>query len=329
MIYFVSGATGFLGGRVVELLLQRGDQVIAFGRNPHALKRLEALGARAVQGDLTDVDILIKSIPEGGSVIHCGALSTPWAKKEDYLQANVNGTEILCSVSLKKRVNRFVHISTPSIYVERFAKENILESDPLPSVMINDYANTKLLAEKVVENYVQQGLSALILRPQGIFGPRDTAIIPRLIRVAQKGFVPVMNEGVKIDLTYVDNVVHAIFCALRAQDQYVGEKYNITNGEPVDQLLTLEYLLEKLGYRVKRKWIPNSRAWFLAGILEWVYRTFALQGEPILTRYSVCTLAFTRTLSIEKARRELGYDPQVSMIEGLERTIPWFAQLHS
>jgi nucleoside-diphosphate-sugar epimerase len=65
MIYFVSGATGFLGGRVVELLLQRGDQVIAFGRNPHALKRLEALGARAVQGDLTDVDILIKSIPEG------------------------------------------------------------------------------------------------------------------------------------------------------------------------------------------------------------------------------------------------------------------------
>jgi nucleoside-diphosphate-sugar epimerase len=213
--------------------------------------------------------------------------------------------------------------------VERFAKENILESDPLPSVMINDYANTKLLAEKVVENYVQQGLSALILRPQGIFGPRDTAIIPRLIRVAQKGFVPVMNEGVKIDLTYVDNVVHAIFCALRAQDQYVGEKYNITNGEPVDQLLTLEYLLEKLGYRVKRKWIPNSRAWFLAGILEWVYRTFALQGEPILTRYSVCTLAFTRTLSIEKARRELGYDPQVSMIEGLERTIPWFAQLHS
>jgi nucleoside-diphosphate-sugar epimerase len=192
--------------------------------------------------------------------------------------------------------------------------------------MINDYADSKLKAEKIVEEYFQLGLGTVILRPQGIFGPRDTAILPRLIRVAQKGFVPVMDESVRIDLTFVDNVVSAILCALASGSGSLGEVFNITNGEPVNQIATLETLLGRLGYSVKRKSIPVERAWKLAGLLEWFHRTFAPDREPLLTRYGVCTLAYTRTLSIEKARTLLGYRPTIGMEEGLERTIPWFAR---
>ncbi len=326
MSYFVTGATGFLGGRLVEILLERGESVIALGRNLDELKRLEALGASIVRAELTDRKALSETIPVNSIIIHCAALSTPWGREVDYYKSNVLGTQIISSVALEKSVQRFIHISTPSIYVDQISKELIEESDPLPRTMINLYAKTKLQAEIVIDQQVDVGLPAIILRPQGIFGPKDTAILPRLIRVAKKGFIPVMNDQVKIDLTYVDNVVEAILCAIDAQDECIGEKYNITNDEPINQLITLETILNQLGYPVKRKIIPTQRALKIASALEWAYRTLPLKGEPLLTRYSVCTLAFTRTLSVEKAKRELGYGPVYTMQEGLERTIPWFAR---
>ncbi len=326
MTVVVTGASGFLGGRLTELLLEQGRGVIALGRNPVALARLSALGATTHAGDLGDRTFLEKVIPENGMVVHCGALSSPWGRTADFYHSNVLATQVLCSVALDKRVARLVHISTPSVYVEKASKESIRESDPLPPTMINDYADSKLKAERIVEEYFQLGLGTLILRPQGIFGPRDTAILPRLIRVAQKGFVPVMDESVRIDLTFVDNVVSAIICALGAGPQALGEIFNITNGEPVNQLRTLEALLGRLGYPVKRKYIPVERAWKIAGLLEWVHRNLAPDREPLLTRYGVCTLAYTRTLSIEKAKTLLGYHPAIGMQEGLERTIPWFAR---
>jgi nucleoside-diphosphate-sugar epimerase len=326
MSVVVTGASGFLGGRLTELLLEQGRSVIALGRNREALARLSGLGAAVRAVDLSDREGLLRAIPEGASLVHCGALSSPWGKPADFYRSNVLGTQVLCSVANERGVSRFVHISTPSVYVEKASKELIREDDPLPSKMINDYAASKLQAEAVVDGYRSSGLPSVTLRPQGIFGPRDTAILPRLIRVAEKGFIPVMGEGVRIDLTYVDNVVSAILCALNADDRVLGEKFNITNGEPVDQLETLEFLLGRLGYRPRRKRIPLERAWKIASLLEWAHRTFSLRGEPLLTRYGVCTLAYTRTLSIDKARRLLGYSPSIGMREGLERTIPWFAR---
>lgn len=329
MTVVVTGASGFLGGRLTELLLEQGRDVIALGRNPLALARLSSLGATTHAGDLADRTYLEKAIPGGAALVHCGAFSSPWGRTADFYHSNVLATQVLCSVALEKRVSRLVHISTPSVYVEKASKESIRESDPLPGTMINDYADSKLKAERVVDEYFQLGLGSVILRPQGIFGPRDTAILPRLIRVARKGFVPVMDETVRIDLTFVDNVVSAILCALSSGPASLGEVFNITNGEPVNQLQTLESLLGRLGYQVGRKHIPVDRAWKIAGILEWIHRSFMPDREPLLTRYGVCTLAYTRTLSIEKAKRLLGYSPVIDMEEGLERTIPWFARLRS
>ncbi len=326
MTVVVTGASGFLGGRLTELLLEQGRQVIALGRNPVALARLAEIGASIHSGDLTDRTFLEQVIPEESVLVHCGALSSPWGRPAEFYHSNVLATQILCSVALEKRISRMVHISTPSVYVEKTSKEFIRESDPLPVKMINDYADSKLKAERIVAEYFQLGLDTVILRPQGIFGPRDTAILPRLIRVAEKGFVPVMDESVRIDLTYVDNVVSAIICAMSSGPESLGEVFNITNGEPVNQLITLESLLGRLGYRVDRKKIPVERAWKIAGMLEWVHRHFVPDREPLLTRYGVCTLAFTRTLSIDKAKTLLGYRPGIGMQEGLERTIPWFAR---
>ena len=326
MSYFVTGATGFLGGRVVELLLERGETVIALGRNMEEGKRLIELGATFVRADVCDRRALSETMPFQSNVIHCAALSSPWGKESEFYKANVLGTQMVSSVALERKVKRFIHISTPSVYVERISKERIREEDPLPAEMINLYALTKLRAEEVIDQQTELGLPAITLRPQGIFGPRDQTILPRLIRVAKKGYFPVMNPTLKIDLTYVDNVVEAIFCALTAPDECIGEKYNITNDEPVDQTSTLENLLKNLGYPVKPKLISADRAWKIAAAMEWVYRKFNLKGEPMITRYMVCTLAYSRTLNVEKAKRELNYHPKFSMKEGMERTLLWFGR---
>lgn len=324
MLYYVTGATGFLGSRVVELLLEQGASVVAFGRNMDQLKRLEALGATFVRAEITDRRALSETIPEGACVIHCAGLTSPWGKEFEYYKTNVLGTQILASVALEKNVHRFIHISTPSIYIEKKSKENIRESDPLPEEMINLYAKTKLQAEVIIDQAVEVGLPAITLRPAFLFGPRDTSIFPRLIRMAQKGFIPVLNEEVKTDFTYVDNVVEAILCALNADEDFIGEKYNITNDEPVNQLQVFESFLSQTGYPVRRKVISIEKAMKVARWMEWFYRKFKLKSEPLVTEYSICVLAYSRTFDIEKAKRELGYRPKYSMKDAMSRTIPWF-----
>ncbi len=321
----VTGATGFLGRRLVEILRENGKSVIALGRNEIQGQFLNSIGATFVNCSLSDVERLASVIPEGASVVHSAALSTPWGKYKDFYESNVMGTRNIADAALKKNVKRFVHISTPSVYVDKKSQFQIKESDPLPKSGINDYAKTKLLAEKEVDQKVREGLRAITLRPQGIFGPKDPSILPRLIRVAKKGFIPVIgNEKVMIDLTHVDNVCEAILRSLSANDTCIGKKYNITNGEPIEQLPTLLSLLQGLGFEVKEKRIRLATATLLATGLEGLYRAFSLPGEPLLTRYSVYTLAHSRTLSIEAAKKELNYIPKINMNDGIAGYIEWY-----
>ena len=326
MIYYVTGATGFLGSRVVEKLLERGEKVIAFGRNLDELKRLDQLGARFVRADLTDRRALSETIPEGACVIHCAALSTPWAKESAYYKTNVLGTQLLASVALENRVSRFIHVSTANVYAELKSREGIKESDPLPTEMLSMYAKSKLQAESIIDQYVEMGLPAITLRPSGIIGPKDHLIIPRLLRLASKGFVPVLDASVRVDLVYIDNVVEAIFKAVEADDDFIGNKYNITNGEPMTLIDTLESMLNQMGYPVKRRTFKVDTAFKIASFFEWVYRKLPIKGEPILTRFAVQALAYTRTLNIENAKNELGYRPVVPMQDGLKRVIQWFGR---
>jgi nucleoside-diphosphate-sugar epimerase len=321
----VTGATGFLGTRLVEVLLESGYEVIATGRNPKSGAYLSQIGARFLAGDLSDAKFVDSLIPEQAAVVHCAALSSPWGTRHQFYEANVVATQNVAQAALRRHCPRFVHISTPSIYIEKRSKLDIREDSAIPHPSINLYAETKLEAESIIDRLTEQGLPAISIRPQGLFGPRDQTILPRLIRLAERGVLPVIGtEETQIDLTYVDNVVDAIVLALRAPTDLIGKKYNITNGEPQSQTQLFQRILEGLGYSIRLKHVKLGVAWAIATTLEWVYRVFELKGEPVLTRYSVSVLAFSRTLNIEAAHRELGYQPRVSIKEGIERTLQWY-----
>lgn len=322
---FVTGATGFLGSHVVDFFHQKNQPVIAQGRNLKKGQLFQEKKIPFISGDLSDPAWIFEKLPQNATVIHCAALSSPWGTQKEFYNANVLSTKNIIEAAFKNNAKRLIHISTPSVYVEKCSKLFIKESDPLPKKMMNLYAETKLQAEALVLEASNKGLEVIILRPQGIFGPRDETIFPRIIRLAQKGFIPKFTQDeVLTDLTYVENVVHAIDCAILSDKKVCGEIFNITNHSPVDLQKTIFRLLSALNYFPKSKYIKRNKALFLATFFEKIHTLLKLKSEPLLTTYSVCSLSYSRTLDFKKAEVLLNYKPLFSFEEGFQKTIESF-----
>src|SRR5699024_9859461 len=195
MKVMITGATGFLGFRACEYFHELGYEVIGVGRNQEKGKQLMEQGIHFEPLDLIERDRLVHICKGMDAVVHSAALSESWGEYEDFYQANVECTENVLDAVQMNEIKRLVHISTPSIYFNLNSRENVKENDVLPKRFVNAYARTKYLAEQKVQQAVEQGLDAIILRPRALFGPRDTTILPRLIELNQTRGVPLPNDG--------------------------------------------------------------------------------------------------------------------------------------
>jgi 2-alkyl-3-oxoalkanoate reductase len=333
----VTGATGFLGGAACKQLQAQGHELIASGRDLAKGARLvlEARGTarfdraqhvRFEPADLCDASATRRLCQDVDAVVHCAALSSPWGSRDAFQRANVEATRTLLAACQAAGVKRFVHVSTPSIYMDGRDRELVREDDPLPPP-INHYAATKLAAEALVQRAHEGGLSSVILRPRAIFGPGDTTIFPRVLRALETGRLPRIGSGQnRVDLTYVDNVVAAIGCALSAGKQATGRAFNITNGEPVLLWEVLGRLCRELALPPPRGRVSRRLALTLAGALEIYHRALKAGQEPKLTRFAVQVLSCTMTLDIGRARTLLGYAPAVTVDTGLTRFVKWWKE---
>jgi nucleoside-diphosphate-sugar epimerase len=271
--------------------------------------------------DLCDSEALRALCAGQDAVVHCAALSAPWGPLAAFQRANVLATERLVAAATSAGVRRLVHISTPSIYMGQGSRIGAREDDPLPPP-INHYAATKLAAEASVLRAHAAGLPSIVLRPRALFGPGDTTIFPRLLRALSTGRMPIVGSGDnRVDLTFIDNAVSAVVCALEASASALGQAYNISNGEPVRLWEFLRALALDLGYPPPRFHVSRQLALRLSGVAEAVYGAFPRLGEPLLTRYTVSVLADSMTLDIHKAEAQLGYRPAVSIEEGKARFV--------
>lgn len=322
----ITGATGGLGRNLTEALLARGWQVLACGRNA-------AIGAQLktpfIAFDLSDRKQTLAAFQTADVVFHCAALSSPWGNYQNFYRANVSATENVTAAMQRHGIAKLVHVSTPSLYFDFTDRRNTPESY-LAKRFANHYAATKYLAEQHV---LQSGVESVIIRPRGIFGEHDTALLPRLIRVAQKGTLPlVVRHGREAgsalaDVSYVGNVVHAMLLAAE-KTLPSGSVFNITNGEPRSMADTYRMVAETLHLNIRFKPLPYRLLYTAASAMETAAR-LGIGGEPLLTRYSVGTISFDQTLDISAARQQLGYEPQVSVAEGLERYARFYFQAAS
>lgn len=320
----VTGVTGFLGQKLAARLISMGYEVTGIGRNKVIGDSLSMIGVRFISASLEDKEKVEGACKDQDFVFHCGALSSPWGRYQEFYQSNVLGTQNIISGCQKHSVTRLIHVSTPSLYFHFDERLNVKETDELPDKFVNHYAHTKYLAEKEIDRAFKEGLPVITIRPRAIFGPGDNAILPRLIKVCEKGVFPQLGDGnVEIDITYVENVVDALLLCMTSSPDTLGQKYNITNGSRVKLYDVIEDVMDRLEKGVKFRTVPFKTAFWLAGALENISR-FISKKEPVLTRYTVSVLSQSQTLSIEKAQKELGYSPNISIEEGIKEFVDWW-----
>lgn len=316
----VTGATGFLGGHVVRSLLRDGVAVRALGRNLRAGLELSALGAEFRPVHLNDEPGLLAALCGAHAVVHCAALSSAWGAREEFVNTNIVGTEIVIRACLAQGVERLVHISSPSVVSRHESQLDLDESTPFPDRFVSVYSETKAIAEQKINEAVRhRGLRAVVLRPKAIYGPGDTALLPRLLRALESGRLPIFGQGRAVtNLTHVDDVVRAIHLALTS-DAALGHTYFITGPDEVNLWDVVDDLAQRSGHPRPQKRISVARAMRLASAMETAWRVLPLAHEPPLTRYTVGIFSYSQTYNIQAAKRDLRYEPTISWKEGCER----------
>nr|EHV0515327.1 hydroxylamine reductase [Escherichia coli] len=324
----VTGATSGLGRNAVEFLCQKGISVRATGRNEAMGKLLEKMGAEFVPADLTELVSSQAKVMLAGidTLWHCSSFTSPWGTQQAFDLANVRATRRLGEWAVAWGVRNFIHISSPSLYFDYHHHRDIKE-DFRPHRFANEFARSKAASEEVINMLSQANPQTrfTILRPQSLFGPHDKVFIPRLAHMMHHyGSILLPHGGsALVDMTYYENAVHAMWLASQeACDKLPsGRVYNITNGEHRTLRSIVQKLIDELNIDCRIRSVPYPMLDMIARSMERLGRKSA--KEPPLTHYGVSKLNFDFTLDITRAQEELGYQPVITLDEGIEKTAAW------
>jgi nucleoside-diphosphate-sugar epimerase len=322
----VTGGGGFLGRRIVELLLAEGHDVRFIARQRYP--QVEALGAHGLQVDLLDTGRLREALDGVDVVFHAAGKTGFWGSREEYVAVNVEGTSNLLEAARAAGVRKLVFTSTPSVVGYDGDARGISEA-PYATVHLSFYPYSKAIAEQRVLAANGPTLATVALRPHLIFGPGDRHLLPRVVRNAHAGRMVMVGDGSNVvDMTYVDNAAWAHLDAERALIDHsvacAGRAYFISNGEPVRLWQWMGDFLPRVGAPHVSRRMSLRAATRLGAVMEWSWRTFSLAGEPRMTRFLASALARSHWYDMAPAARDLGYRVRIPMDEAADRTVAWF-----
>ena len=323
---FITGASGFIGGKIAERLLAEGRKVKVLARRP--LPELEKLGAEVVRGDLDDTAALERGCTGAGTVFHVAGRVGVWGPDADFFRVNAEGTRHVIATCRAAGVPRLVYTSSPSVVYHGGDLAGINESAPLCTSAPCAYPTSKAAAEKIVAGANGPALTTVSLRPHLVWGPGDKNVVPRVLALAKRGRLKIIGSGRnKVDVTHITNVVDAHLLAEEAAAAAVsGKAYFITNGEPVVLWDWINELLRGLDLPVITKHVSLPVAYAVGGVLEGLWRVLPLTGEPPMTRFVAKEMATDHWFDISAARRDLGYAPRVTMAAGTAELIEHYRE---
>jgi len=332
MKILVTGGLGFIGFRLVQNLIDQGHEVHALGRTQNPPKTKLIHGLHYHSHDLSSSVLLADWFQETDTVFHVAAKAGVGGRFTEYLDANVVSTEKLLEASKQAKVKRFIYTSTPSVVFTKLPIRNGKESLPYSTENFSPYATTKALAEKsVLRADERSGMRTIALRPHLVWGAGDPHLLPRVIaRHKARKFKIVGNGKNKVDLTHVDNVVHAHLCALESMllDPSLGGKsYFIGQDEPVFLWEWLNQIFSEMGLPILEKSVSFKTAYQLGSIIEKIWGGLRIKSDPPMTRFVACQLAQDHWFSSDAAQKDLNYQPILTMDQALEKTLPWFKSL--
>ena len=316
----VTGATGFAGGQLAQTLACRGQTVRALVRDPKRAAHLQASGIELVCGDLLDPVSLGQAMAGIHTVYHIAATFREEKIDEEKMWAtNSQGVKHMLDAAVAANVWRFVHCSTVGVHGEI---ENPPADENAPYKPGDHYQESKLAGEKIALDYMKHSqLPIVVFRPAGIYGPGDMRFLKLFRPIKKRHFLMLGSGEVLYQLIYIDDLVDGIIRCGTAENS-VGNVYILT-GEPA---VTLNELVAGIARAVNApgpRWRLPVMPVYLAGYLcELICKPMGI--EPPLYRRRVDFFRKDRAFTIEKARRELGFDPKVDLITGLKRTAEWY-----
>jgi nucleoside-diphosphate-sugar epimerase len=315
MTAFVTGGSGFVGGKLIGRLVASGEKVRALARSDGSAAKVAALGAEPVRGKIGDRASLVAAA-EGCEVAYHAAAKVedagPW---EEFLRDNVEGTRNVLEACESAGVRRLVHISTEAVLIAGDPLVNVDETAPRRPDSKAPYSRSKAMAEEVA---LAPGgsMERVVLRPRFVWGAGDTSLLPGIVDLVNAGRFAWIGGGAhRTDTTHVDSVVEGL--VLAAQKGRDREIYFVTDGEPVVFREFVSALIETQGVEVPTRSMPAPLAGAVAAVGEAAWRLLPLPGAPPLSRFAYWVSSQECTIDISKARRELGYQPVRSRADGL------------
>ena len=317
---FVTGGAGFLGMNLIEELVTNHWKVVGFDLNPSKATHLQNMGARLIEGDITDLLSCNSSMPENlDAVFHLAGDTTHWKLGDPrQTKVNVDGTRNLVRAALKQKARRFIYTSSIAAY--GFQRERITEDSE--STALNsriNYFRTKRLAELEVHRAIEQGLNAVIVNPSNIIGPYDYTGWSRFFALIEKGKLPGAPPG-RASFCHVREVAKAHIAAYESGT--CGHNYLLGGADA-----TWFEFVQQIGRLLGRK-VPNrpTPAWILKviGRLS-LWASYLTGKEPDLTPEKATLVCGELVCSSEKAEKELGYMavPLETMLKNCHR---WMIQ---
>lgn len=314
---FVTGGSGFIGGRLIERLRGDGHEVRALARSDAAAERIGSRGGTPVSGDLADLDALRAGAASCEWAFHAAATLGDWGRREDFEQGNVVGTGNVLRACAEAGVKRFVHVGTEAALLAGQPLVQVDETAPLRPDSPVLYSSTKAQAEQLVGRANRDGsFETVIVRPRFVWGHGDTTLLPTMVEMVRSGrFAWIGGGGQKTATTHVDNTVEGLMLGITRGRP--GNAYFVTDGDPVVFREFVSQLLSSQGVEPPTRSVPRGVAAALATTGEAAWRVLPLRGRPPLTRFAYWVSSQECTIRIDKARSELGYEPVKSRADGL------------
>ena len=307
MKILITGATGYVGQKLALTLAQLGNEVNILVRNPQSVNVPLHPNIHLFRGDVTEKNTIGFAMHGCETVFHTAALVGLWANDPSiFFTINVEGTRNMLDAALQTGVKKFVYTSTCGV-IGSSVKEPMSENDPRISVFDNDYDLSKFLAENLVSDYNNKGLSAVIVRPTKVYGPgieTHPVSINRVIRNFILGNISICPSPASFISNYVfiDDLVRGHILAM--EKGRGGEKY-ILGGENLTYSDFFQNIRSVSGIRGKLLLTPK----IVAQIYSWLYFVYSrlLRKTPFFTPKGINVIYCNKSFNCSKAKHELGY----------------------
>ena len=260
--------------------------------------------------------------------VYVAAKVDPWGAYQPFHRTNVVGTENVLAAMRSCGVPKLVYTSTPSVVHSGGDLAGVDESVPYPEHFEAAYPQTKAMAEMAVLAANEDDLLTVVPRPRLIWGPEDTNLVPQLVARARAGRLRFVGDGSNlVDTVYIDNAVDAHLLAadcLEPGASCAGRPYFISNGEPWPMKKIINGILGAAGLPPEERSVPLKAALVAGAVFENLYKVFPTREGPRMSRFVARNFATAHWFDISAARRDLGYEPRISIEEGLARLRAWF-----